>query len=173
MNSSLLMLSVFPPKNLSKVEPAPQNHTINFGLQHRKQIYHQSLVQVDVLEDFIIIWKKGSSILALGDNVMSSDSRVKVQFKTLTKKPFTGCPKSILTPQTLMMILIIPATNIHLKQVSPMKNGNRLVISLADYKMDDGRYTCQVLIRHADLSNCRLLFGFVTKRSTGSTSDDQ
>ena len=25
-----------------------------------------------------------------------------------------------------------------------MKNGNRLVISLADYKMDDGRYTCQV-----------------------------
>ena len=29
-------------------------------------------------------------------------------------------------------------------QVSPMKNGNRLVISLADYKMDDGRYTCQV-----------------------------
>lgn len=61
--------------------------------------------QVDVLEDFIIIWKKGSSILALGDNVMSSDSRVKV---------------------------------------SPMKNGNRLVISLADYKMDDGRYTCQL-----------------------------
>ena len=173
MNSSLLKLSVFPPKNLSKVEPSPQNHTINFGLQHRKQIYHQSLVQVDVLEDFIIIWKKGSSILALGDNVMSSDSRVKVQFKTLTKKPFTGCPKSILTPQTLMMILIIPATNIHLKQVSPMKNGNRLVISLADYKMDDGRYTCQVLIRHAALSYCRLFFGFVTKRSTGSTSDDQ
>ena len=165
MNSSLLKLSVFPPKNLSKVEPSPQNHTINFGLQHRKQIYQS---QVDVLEDFIIIWKKGSSILALGDNVMSSDSRVKVQFKTHTKKPFTGCPKSILTPQMLMMIVIIPATNIRLKQVSPMKNGNRLVISLADYKMDDGRYTCQVLIRHAALSYCRLLFGFVTKRSTVS-----
>ena len=29
-------------------------------------------------------------------------------------------------------------------QVSPIKNGNRLVISLADYKIDDGRYTCQV-----------------------------
>jgi len=61
--------------------------------------------QVDILGDFVIIWKKGSTILALGDNVMSSDSRVKV---------------------------------------SPMKNGNRLVISLADYKMDDGRYTCQL-----------------------------
>ena len=73
----------------------------------------------------------------------------------------------------LMMIVIIPATNIHLKQVSPMKNGNRLVISLADYKMDDGRYTCQVLIRHAALSYCRLLFGFVTKRSTVSTTDNQ
>ena len=82
-------------------------------------------------------------------------------------------PKIHLTPQMLMMILIIPAKNIHLKQVSPMKNGNRLVISLADYKMDDGRYTCQVLIRHAALSNCRLLFGFVTKRSTVSTTDDQ
>jgi len=61
--------------------------------------------QVDILEDFIIIWKKGSTILALGDNPMNSDSRVKV---------------------------------------SPMKNGNRLVISLADYKMDDGRYSCQL-----------------------------
>merc|ERR1712156_89176 len=34
--------------------------------------------QVDILGDFVIIWKKGSTILALGDNSMSSDSRVKV-----------------------------------------------------------------------------------------------
>ena len=41
-----------------------------------------------------------------------------------------------------------------------MKNGNRLVISLADYKMDDGRYTCQVqriiLGIHKKLSNSSL-----------------
>merc|ERR1719507_2250126 len=62
--------------------------------------------QVDILEDFIIIWKKGSTILALGDNPMNSDSRVKV---------------------------------------SPMKNGNRLVISLLTMRwtMADTLASCQ------------------------------
>ena len=44
-----------------------------------------SIFQVDILGDFVIIWKKGSTILALGDNVMSSDSRVKVGIVNKTK----------------------------------------------------------------------------------------
>ena len=49
-------------------------------------------------------------------------------------------------------------------QVSPMKNGNRLVISLADYKMDDGRYTCQVQ---------RIILGIKKLSNSSSTENSQ
>ena len=62
--------------------------------------------QVDKLENFIIIWKKGSKILALGERPTDpADTRIRVE---------------------------------------PLENGNRLVISLADYEVDDGEFTCQL-----------------------------
>ena len=62
--------------------------------------------QVDVLDGIIIIWKKGSKILALGEKMQDmEDTRIKVV---------------------------------------PMKNGNKLVISLADFATDDGEFTCQL-----------------------------
>ena len=62
--------------------------------------------QVDMLGDFIIIWKKGSKILALGTRPINQEnSRIKVD---------------------------------------SIRNGNQLVISLADFSVDDGEYTCQL-----------------------------
>jgi len=60
---------------------------------------------VDKLENFVIIWKKGSGILAVGD------------------KPFDGKDARL--------------------KVESTTNGNRLVISLADFS-DEGEYTCQL-----------------------------
>ena len=66
--------------------------------------------QVDSLGDFVILWKKGSNILAMGERSMdAADPRI---------------------------------------QVEHMVNGNRLVISLADYRQDDGEYTCQLSALH-------------------------
>eukprot|EP00090_Calanus_glacialis_P024545 TRINITY_DN3816_c0_g1_i1.p1 TRINITY_DN3816_c0_g1~~TRINITY_DN3816_c0_g1_i1.p1 ORF type:complete len:511 (-),score=71.37 TRINITY_DN3816_c0_g1_i1:374-1906(-) len=60
---------------------------------------------VDKLENFVIIWKKGSGILAVGDKPFDGkDARIKIESST---------------------------------------NGNRLVISLADFS-DEGEYTCQL-----------------------------
>jgi len=60
---------------------------------------------VDKLENFVIIWKKGSGILAVGDKPFDGkDTRIKIESST---------------------------------------NGNRLVISLADFS-DEGEYTCQL-----------------------------
>ena len=60
---------------------------------------------VDKLENFLIIWKKGSGILAVGDKPFDrKDTRIKIESST---------------------------------------NGNRLVISLADFS-DEGEYTCQL-----------------------------
>ena len=63
------------------------------------------LCSVDKLENFVIIWKKGSGILAVGDKPFDGkDARIKIESST---------------------------------------NGNRLVISLADFS-DEGEYTCQL-----------------------------
>eukprot|EP00092_Neocalanus_flemingeri_P012338 GFUD01013302.1.p1 GENE.GFUD01013302.1~~GFUD01013302.1.p1 ORF type:complete len:508 (+),score=79.40 GFUD01013302.1:150-1673(+) len=60
---------------------------------------------VDKLENFVIIWKKGSGILAVGDKPFDGkDTRIKIETST---------------------------------------NGNRLVISLADFS-DEGEYTCML-----------------------------
>jgi len=61
---------------------------------------------VDKLDNFVIIWKKGTGILAVGD------------------KPFDGKGDARL-------------------KIEPSTNGNRLVISLADFS-DEGEYTCQL-----------------------------
>jgi len=60
---------------------------------------------VDKLDNFVIIWKKGSEILAVGD------------------KPFDGGDARL--------------------KIESTSNGNRLVISLADFS-DQGEYTCQL-----------------------------
>ena len=60
---------------------------------------------VDKLDNFVIIWKKGAGILAVGD------------------KPFDGKDARI--------------------KIEKILNGNRLVISLADFS-DEGEYTCQL-----------------------------
>ena len=60
---------------------------------------------VDKLDNFVIIWKKGTEILTVGD------------------KPFDGKDARV--------------------KIEKISNGNRLVISLADFS-DEGEYTCQL-----------------------------